>query len=59
MKMELYEVINEINRTTPEDAKLTLCFVAGFLHERGFTDFAEAYEASPTRPEEVTDEQAD
>ena len=56
MKMELHEIIKELEITTPEDAKLTLCWIAGYLHERGnFGDFAEAFESSPMHPNAVQD----
>lgn len=47
--MELSEIIEEIRITPPEDAKLTLCFMLGYLSEipEIWDSVKKAYESAP------------
>jgi len=53
--MKEREIISEIERTSPEDAKLTLCFMIGYLSEKPelWKEVSLAYQYSPTRPDKI------
>lgn len=53
--MKEHDIISEVERTSPEDAKLTLCFMIGYLSEKPevWDDVSRAYQYSPTRPDKI------